>query len=279
MTAGATVGQLIQQARVAKGLSREALALELKLPLRHIEAIEADDWAALPAGRPRPLARQLGDRLGVDLDYHTGAFQIVPGGPESEPTDPRQERLERVVMALLTAASVLVVLWLVVPGPRLGRKPASSYLTTLPKATLPPPPAPSAAPYPVLGELLPEAPLNEQGVLVSLRAMDACEVRIEAQADAGGQAALPSSIQPQVRTLRVSEPWRLRVKGPFSLTLGNAGVANVEVAGRHIPHGQSIGEAWTGRFDAEGRWLKPVLPALPEEPPEPDDEAEDGIRP
>lgn len=272
---GATVGQLLQQARVAKGLSREALALELKLPLRHIEAIEADDWAALPAGRPRPLARQLGYRLGVDLEYHTGAFQIVPGGPESEPTDPRQERLERVVMGLLTAASVLVVLWLVVPGPRLGRKPTPSYLSTLPRATLPPPPAPSEAPYPVLGELLPEAPLNEQGVLVSLRAMDACEVRIEAQPGTGGGPPM----QPQARTLRVSEPWRLRVKGPFTLTLGNAGVVNVEVAGRHVPHGQSIGEVWTGRFDAEGRWVMPALPALPAEPPVPDDEAEDGTRP
>ena len=38
-----TVGQLLQQARVARGLSRDALAVELKLPLRHIEAIEGDD--------------------------------------------------------------------------------------------------------------------------------------------------------------------------------------------------------------------------------------------
>ena len=265
-----TVGQLLQQAREAKGLSLDALAQELKLPVRHIEAIEGDDWAALPPGRPRPLARQLAQRLGVDLEFHTGAFQIVPGVRELPLPDPRQERLERVVMGLLTATSVLVVLWLVVPGPSLGRKPAPSYLTTLPKATLPPPPAPSAAPYPVLGELLPEAPLNLQGVLVSLRAMDTCEVRIESQAEAGGQ--------PLARTLRVSEPWRLRVKGPFTLFLDNAGVVNVEVAGLRISHGQSVGETWTGRFDGEGRWLRPTPPLLPEGPPLPDDD-EDGTRP
>jgi transcriptional regulator with XRE-family HTH domain len=260
-----TVGQLLQQARVAKGLSREALAVELKLPLRHIEAIEADDWAALPPGRSRPLARQLAERLGVDLDYHTGAFQIVPGRRDLDPPDPRREQLERMVMALLTVASVLVVLWLVVPGPSLGRKPAPSYLTALPRGTLPPPPPPppSAAAYPVLGELLPEAPLSEQGILVSLRAMDTCDVRIEPQPETGGQ--------PLVRTVRVSEPWRLRVKGPFSLTLDNAGVVNVEVAGRRIPHGQSVGEVWVGRFDAEGRWLRPAPTVLPEEPPVPDD--------
>jgi transcriptional regulator with XRE-family HTH domain len=266
MTPDETVGKLLQQARVARGLSRERLALELKLPLRHLEAIEADDWVSLPPGRPRPLARQLAQRLNVDLEFHTGAFQIVPGVRELEPPDPRQERLERVVMGLLTAVSGLVVLWLVVPGPRLGRKPSPSYLAGLPKATPPPPPPPSSAPYPVLGELLPEAPLNEQGILVSLRAMDACEVRIEPQ---------PGSGTPTLgRTLRVSEPWRLRVKGAFSLFLGNAGVVNVEVAGLRIPHGQSVGETWLGRFDAEGHWLKPAQPQPTDEPEIPADDEE-----
>ena len=261
----ATVGHLLQQARETKGLSREALALELKLPLRHLEAIEGDDWSSLPPGRARPLARQLAERLGVDLDYHTGAFLVLPGVQELEPPDPRRERLERLVMGALTGASVLVVLWLVVPGPSLGRKAASSRLGALPKLSLPPPPPPSSAPYPVLGELLPEAPIDEQGVLVSLRVMDACGARIE-----------PEGGTPQVRALQVSEPWRLRVKGPFSLVLDNAGVVNVEVAGRRIAHGQSVGQAWTGRFDAEGRWLRPMAPELPEEPAVPDDDEEGG---
>ncbi len=270
MTEALSVGQLIQKAREARGLTQEELARELKLPLRHLEAIEGDHWEALPPGRPRPLARQLAERLDVDLEYHTGAFQIVPGVQELDPPDPRQERLERVVMALLTVASVLVVLWLVVPGPSLGRKAAPSYLTALVRPSLPPPPMPSASPYPVLVELLPEAPLNEQGILVSLRGMDTCNVRIEPQSGGGGP--------PLARTLRVSEPWRLRVQGPFTLFLDNAGVVNVEVAGRRIPHGQSVGEPWTGRFDGEGHWLRPAPPELPEVAPVPDDD-EDGSRP
>ncbi len=270
MTEEESVGQLIRRAREARGLRLEELARELKLPLRHLEAIEGDHWDALPPGRPRPLARQLAARLDVDLEYHTGAFQIVPGVQELEPPDPRQERLERVVMGVLTAVSVLVLLWLVVPGPSLGRKPPPSYLAVLTRPTLPPPPAPSASPYPVLGELLPEAPLNDQGTLVSLRVMDTCEVNIEPQTDAGGPRL--------VRTLRVSEPWRLRVKGPFTLRLDNAGVVNVEVAGRRIVHGQSVGEPWTGQFDEEGHWLRPALPELPEGAPVPDDD-EDGTKP
>jgi hypothetical protein len=100
--------------------------------------------------------------------------------------------------------------------------------------------------------LIPEAPLNPQGILVSLRAMDVCVVKITPAPETGNL--------PQERTLRVSEPWRLRVKGPFMLTLENAGVVNLEVAGQRIPHNQSIGEAWTGQFDAEGHWLRPALP-------------------
>ena len=261
----ATVGRLLQQAREEKGLSREALALELQLSLRHLEAIEGDDWAALSPGRARPLARQLAERLGVDLESHTGAFQVVPGQVALEPADPRRERLERLVMGVLSATSVLVVLWLVVPGPSLGRKATVSRLGTLPRLSPPPPPPPSSAPYPVLGELLPEAPIDEQGILVSLRVMDACAARLEPE---GGVS--------QARALQVSEPWRLRVKGPFSLVLDNAGVVNVEVAGRRIAHGQSVGQVWTGRFDAEGRWLRPVAPELPEEPVVPDDDEEGG---
>lgn len=260
----ASVGQLLIRAREVEGLTREALAKDLKLPLRHIEAIEADDWASLPPGRARPLARQLAERLGVDLEFHTGAFQIVPGVRELEPPDPRQEKLERIVMGLLTVASACLVVWLVVPGPRLGHKIAQSRQVGLAVATLPPPPAPSASPYPVLGELLPEAPLNPQGILVSLRAIDTCEVRLEPAGEPGGQ--------PLARTLRVSEPWKLRIKGPFRLFIDNAGVVNVEVAGIGITHGGSVGEAWLGRFDEAGRWLRPAPPVIEEGAEMPDDD-------
>jgi len=259
-----SVGRLLREARVAKGLSREALAHDLKLSLRCVEAIEADEWESLPPGRARPLARQIATRLEVDLQMHTGAFQVVPGSVELSPPDPRQERLERIVMGGLTLASVAIVAWLVVPGPSLGRKATPSYLTALSRAPLPPPPPPAPGPYPVLGELLPEAPINEQGILVSLRAMDTCEARIQGEDGTALQ-----------HTLRVSEPWRLRVKGPFSIALDNAGVVGVEVAGVRIQHGQNVGAAWTGQFDAEGRWLKPAPAPLPNAPaPPPGEEPE-----
>jgi len=37
-------------------------------------------------------------------------------------------------------------------------------------------------------------------------------------------------------------------------------VATVEVGGRRIRHGQSVGEPWTGRFGADGQWLRAAAP-------------------
>lgn len=258
------LGATLRQAREAAGLTREDLAQELNLSMRHLEAIEGDAWDLMPPGRARPLARQVAERLRVDLDAQVEAFQTVPGIPEEEPLDPKRDRLERMAMMGVGAGSVLLVLWLVVPGPRLGKKLVSDRPGLLAGQALPSPPPPTQAPYPVLGELIPEAPLNAEGILVSVRALDACNARIESQAEGGGP--------PQDHALRVSEPWRLRVKGPFTLTLDNAGVVNLEVAGRRVHHGQSVGQGWVGRFDAEGRWLRPVEPEVPDTPPTDDQE-------
>jgi cytoskeleton protein RodZ len=245
-------GTLIREARVAKGISKEALAFELKLPIRHIEAIENDDWEGLPPGRGRPLARQIATRLGLDLESYSGAFSLLPGAFEEQVPDPKRERLERVAMATLTLGCAALLVWLLVPGPSLRGTPTPKWNTNLTQASFAPPPAPSAVPYPVLGELLPEAPRNEEGTLISLRAQDTCEAMIKS--DGGLDLS---------RTLRVSDPWKLRIKGAFTLSLDNAGVVIVEVAGQRIKHGQSVSESWKGRFDANGHWLRPVAPQGP----------------
>jgi hypothetical protein len=62
------------------------------------------------------------------------------------------------------------------------------------------------------------------------------------------------------QTLRMSEPWKLRVKGAFSLHLDNAGVVAAEVAGVKISHGAGVGQQWSGAFDDRGNWLQPKKP-------------------
>jgi hypothetical protein len=207
------------------------------------------------------------ERLGVDLEAHPEAWAELPGEPEEEVLDPRQERLERQVTVFLALGAVAALVWLLAPGPRLRHARTQDVKTHV---GAPPPPGVSTTPYdghpyPVLGEALPEAPLTAEGVLVILRTQDPCQARI-----LGEGVDLSQSMQ-------VSHPWKVRVKGAFQVQLANAGVVALEVAGRRIRHGQSVGEPWEGRFGAEGTWLRPTPK---EEPPptlpEPDAGAEPG---
>ena len=209
-------------------------------------------------------------RLGVEPERFPDSWEAVPGPVEGEAPDPRRDLQERFVMGFLTLGSVGLLLWLVIPGPRIRTgslaNPRNAPDPIHTPVFMPPP----AQPFPVLGEVLPEAPMNEAGALVLLRTLDACTARIESEAGT------------ETRVLQVSEPWRLRVVGAFALHLDNAGVVKVEVAGRPILHGQSVGETWVGRFGPEGQWLQARpgepkgKPSAPETDPDPDDEGGGG---
>ncbi len=253
-----TLGAIFRQAREAKGLSQERLARDLNLLESVLRSLEADVYEQLPTGQERPLARQVAERLGLDPAQFDSAWQALPGGMAEETSDPKRERLERIVMGAITAGSIGLMAWLVVPGRNLktgalDSGPSLPNRTARPMAESHPlPPGPNV-PFPVLGELVPEVPRNDQGFLVSLRAQDASGARIVAQGF------------DEHRTLQVSEPWMTRVKGPFTITLENAGVVTVEVGGHPIRHGQSVGEVWVGHFGDAGQWLRPKNP--PELPP------------
>jgi len=261
----AGIGAVLRQTRIAQGLSLFMLAHELNLSVPILEAVEAEAWERLPPGRERPHVRQIAERLGVDLASFPDQWSQLPGALEQEAHDPRRESLERVLVSAITVGSVALLLWLVVPGPSLKRAPRTDAVREIEAAPAPWSPKDPAGPYPVVGEVLPEVPVNEEGVLVSMRAMDTCEAVVQ------GMAQGPHDLQgpdgpAQKRTLRVSEPWRLRMKGPFTISLDNAGVVALEVAGRHIRHGRVVGEAWVGRFGPQGEWILP-REAAPQNPP------------
>ena len=250
------IGKLLRAAREELGLSLDLVASELKIPMRLLIAIESDEWDAVPPGRGRPLARQLAARFHMDLDHHPDALGLLPGKTAEPPSDPRLERLERAAMAAVGVGSVALLAWLVIPGPNLRERASPSWLAKSPARLVPPPPPRAGGAYPVLGEMLPEEPATAEGILVVLRAQDACDAEVVG-AD-GVKLARP---------LQVSDPWKLRVKGPFSISLSNAGVVQVEIAGRPVPVGASVGEAWSGRFDENGAWIRPKLPPVPAEAP------------
>jgi hypothetical protein len=258
----AGIGEALRSTRINQGLSLFVLAHELNLSVQILEAVEAEAWQRLPPGRERPHTRLIAERLGVDLASFPEQWNQLPGAVEQDAPDPRRESMERLLVSAITVGSLALLLWLVVPGPSLKRPVRVAAVGESEAAPAPWTPKDPAGPYPVVGEVLPEVPVNSDGVLVSMRAMDTCAATIQPGPTAPAQT-LPGG---QSHTLRVSEPWQLRVKGPFVISLDNAGVVALEVAGRHIRIGHTVGEPWSGRFDASGAWLVPAE-AAPQNPP------------
>jgi len=268
------IGEVLRSTRIAQGISLFVLAHELNLSVAILEAVEAEAWERLPPGRERPHTRQIAERLGVDLAAYQEQWRQLPGALEQEMPDLRRESLEKVLVSVITVACVALLLWLVVPGRSLKRAPQAVAVGVVAVGPAPWVPKDPAGPFPVVGEVLPEVPVNQEGVLVAMRAMDTCEAVIlgadarAPQPPAAGAALTPGAAAGAIekRTLRVSEPWRLRVKGPFSISLDNAGVVALEVAGRHIRHGHTVGEPWVGQFSVTGEWIVPQQPP-PQQPP------------
>ncbi|MCE1229767.1 MAG: helix-turn-helix domain-containing protein [Firmicutes bacterium] len=247
------LGSHLRQVREAKGLTLETLARELQMPPHLLAAIESDDWDRVPPGRERPLARQVARRLNVDPEALPEAWERVPGAVAQEAPPRGQEKLERILMGAMVIGSAALLLWLVVPGKEIKQAPKGPAMRANPRPATPwVPVATKPSNFPVLGEMLPEAPITEEGILVNLRAMDSC-------------VAVIHNDQGDLRhELRISEPWTLRVKGPFSLDLDNAGVVTAEIAGRRVLLSGIVGEPWSGRFDAQGQRILPPRPVLEE---------------
>lgn len=77
-------GQTLADARRAQGLSHEQVAAETKLSLRYVQALEANDYAALPGTTfVRGYIRRYADMLGIPSDALVAAFDRQAGAAQS----------------------------------------------------------------------------------------------------------------------------------------------------------------------------------------------------
>lgn len=113
-------GARLRQAREAKGLTVEDVSSRLKMPIRAIRALEADDWSQ--AGAPvfvRGQLRSYARLLGINLDLDLRSAEVGNGAPPeliSRTHTPRYQRVieqasRRAVYIALTAVIALPV-WL-----------------------------------------------------------------------------------------------------------------------------------------------------------------------
>ena len=118
-----SVGERLRAAREKKKLSLEDIATQTRIPLRHLENLEAGDWSKLPAptytiGFAKSYASAIGlDRteIGDDLLAEMGGQRFDAGSPEVfEPADPARTMPRWLVLSAIGAIVLLVVVmtWL-----------------------------------------------------------------------------------------------------------------------------------------------------------------------
>lgn len=259
------LGLALRAARIEQHIALDHLASDLHWGIPQLEALEQDDWDSIPPGQERAMARQVADRLGFDLEAWATGQEDWEAPLEDPAHPPSRPVLERAMSVLLAIASLTALAWLVIPGKDLKQDRTPKLQPTLLRKVGYVPFQVPRQPFPVLGEAIPEAPITQEGALITLRTTDLCQITVTWE---GGQ---------KQQVVQTGEPWRFRVRGSFQIALDNAGVAALDVAGKPVRHGGAVGESWQGGFDAQGGWLQAPAPRpakAPAEPPEPDSEEE-----
>lgn len=235
-------GAMLAEARAAAKLDLADVAARTRIPQRHLAAIEAGDYGALPSrtyavGFSRTYARLLGlDERAITeqvrIDLESGDGRGAPLRPDRfEPGDPA-----RVPSRKLAWFSALAVIVLIVGAFTFYRTYFSPGLGP-PPLTAPQAVAPKAAPAPRASTTAPAANANGPVVFTSLadgtwvRFYDGAGTRLfEGQMARGQSFTVPADAQdPQVWTGRPQA---------FAITVGGRPVAKLseeEVTMRDVP--------------------------------------------
>ncbi len=172
-------GDILRKAREAQGLTVADIATRTRVPLRHLEAIEASDYSTLPSstyavGFSRAYARAMGiDEVQIANIVRSDVAKLGSKKPEYEPyemTDPSRvpsRGLAIVALGVAIAVLVLVGLWY---GTDMFRGSNNASITTPIAETAPNPAAQTAQPVPA-----PATPANGQ---VTLTASDEVWMRV-----------------------------------------------------------------------------------------------------
>ena len=114
-------GQSLRQARERRGLTLEQVAQSTKLPLRHLAALERDDFAILPGGMYRRAeVRAYAEAVGMDRTAALAALDssLKEAEPRasasvhvSVPHRPRRTRAWTAAALALAASVIAVAMW------------------------------------------------------------------------------------------------------------------------------------------------------------------------
>src|SRR4051812_23097734 len=175
---GEPIGERLRIAREAKGLSLAEVARQTRLPVRHLEHIEREEWESLPAitysvGFVRSYANAVdldGPALGAELREQLGATRSVGAATAYyEPADPARVPPRWIAIAAALLAILIVIGYVVwrhhavgdadaVGPPAAEVPPPVQAPASRPAAPGRAPPAPNAPPRPRAPPPRPAAP-------------------------------------------------------------------------------------------------------------------------
>lgn len=255
-----SVGDRLRQAREAKGLPLDQIASQTRIPIRHLQHIEQEEWDALPAvtycvGFVRAyanaigldgaeLSREVRDRLG-------GMRSQAPAAEYYEPADPARvpPRMLAIVAALIAVALVAgYLVW----RTTLNQEAAASGSVTVPLSE-------TEAPA---NEAVAVPPQVTAGQAVVLTATQDVWLRI---GDASGGPALFNGTMTPGQTFEVPAT----AQNPVIRT-GRPQVLRVSVGGRDIgplePAERTISDVSLRAEDVAARIQAAATPAQPPTP-------------
>ena len=229
-----SVGERLKAAREKKKLSLEDIADQTRIPLRHLQNLEAGDWSNLPAptytiGFAKSFASAVDlDRteIGEDLRAEMGGQRFETGSPEVfEPADPARTMPKWLVLSAIGAIALLIIVmtWLNNRSlePEVVEEPAAEVTATAPATQPAPGPAQPAQP--------PAGPATGPVVLTAtepawIQVTDGGRTLFSGELAAGQSFTVPQNATAPL--LKAGKPEALRV------TVGTATTPPIGPAGR-----------------------------------------------
>jgi cytoskeletal protein RodZ len=259
-----SIGERLRRAREERGMSLDDVANQTRIPIRHLQHIEQEEWDALPGitycvGFVRSYANMIGldgAELGRELrDKLGGTMTRAPAPQYLEPADPSRVPPRSLALIAGIIAVVAIVLYLLWRGSLGDADEAAPVASATTEAPVQGPTAPAAQPQ--------AQPASVTGQPVTLTATQEVWLRIS---DSSGGPALFSGIMApgqtfqvpltaQAPVIRTGRPQVLRV------TIGTRDIGPLEPVERTIDDVSLRPEDLIARQQAAG--APPPAPATP----------------
>ncbi|MGI8705956.1 MAG: helix-turn-helix domain-containing protein [Sphingomicrobium sp.] len=237
VTESFSVGERLCAAREEKGFSLEDIAAETRIPLRHLESLEAGDWEKLPAptysvGFAKSYAGAVGlDRtdIGDQLRSEMGGVRNNTSTLETfEPADPARTMPRWLVLAAIVAIVLVVIVFSWIRNQSLTE-------TDVPETTAEQPPQQASAPSP--GQAAEPAAAQGPVVLTAagpawIRVTDQGTTLFEGVLEPGQRYQVPPTATDPMLRVGAPEALRITVGNSVAPTVGPPGqvTSNVSLA-------------------------------------------------